>query len=193
MQRVSLPESRRGGLVTQGAIMKVTADGTVTSPVVRGIFVNERILARHIPPPPPSVPAVEPDIRGAVSIRDQLAKHSSDETCANCHAKIDPAGFALENLDPVGLWRTAYGNRQELRKGRSFRVSRPEGKSFQALWEWKKIYAQQPARLSKAFAQHLLTYATGAPPQFSDQRDLQQVVERSPGKKALAPVPLFTP
>jgi hypothetical protein len=178
VQKVTLPKAARGGLVTQASIMKVTANGTVTSPVVRGVFVNERILGRHISPPPPGVPAVEPDIRGAISIRDQLAKHSSDETCASCHAKFDPAGFALENLDPVGLWREVYGTSNKSAKVDPSGVT-PEGKPFNALWEWKKIHAEQPARLSKAFAQHLLTYATGAPPQFSDEQDLQQVVDRA--------------
>ena len=179
VQKVTLPKSHRGGLVTQAAIMKVTANGTTTSPVVRGIFVNERILGRHIPPPPPSVPAVEPDIRGAVSIRDQLAKHSNDETCAACHAKIDPAGFALENLDPVGRWRVAYGKADKKAAKVDPSGVTPDGQPFEALWDWKNIYAKQPDTLTKAFAQHLLTYATGAPPQFSDQRDLQQVVERA--------------
>jgi cytochrome c551/c552 len=110
LQKVSLkPEAKRGGLVTQGAILKVTADGTSTSPVVRGVFVNERILGNHIPPPPPGIPAIEPDIRGATSIRDQLDKHRNNESCASCHQTIDPPGFALENYDPVGIWRKGYG------------------------------------------------------------------------------------
>jgi hypothetical protein len=110
LQKVTLAsQSKRGGLVTQGAILKVTADGTSTSPVVRGVFINERILGNHIPPPPPGIPAIEPDIRGATSIRDQLDKHRNNESCASCHQTIDPPGFALENYDPVGLWRSAYG------------------------------------------------------------------------------------
>jgi hypothetical protein len=110
LQKVKLdPASKRGGLVTQGAVLKVTADGTSTSPVVRGVFINERILGNHIPPPPPGVPAIEPDIRGATSIRDQLDKHRNNESCASCHQTIDPPGFALENYDPVGVWRSGYG------------------------------------------------------------------------------------
>ncbi len=179
VQKVTLPESHPGGLVTQAAIMKVTANGTTTSPVVRGVFVNERILGRHIPPPPPGVPAVEPDIRGAVSIRDQLAKHSNDETCAACHAKIDPSGFALESFDPVGRWRIAYGDASKKAAKIDPSGITPDGKSFEAIWDWKAIYAKQPDRLTKAFAQHLLTYATGAPPQFSDQGDLLQVVKHA--------------
>jgi hypothetical protein len=176
IQRVSLKKSERGGLVTQGAILKVTANGTTTSPVVRGVWVSERILGMHVPPPPPNVPAVEPDIRGAVSIRDQLEKHSSDPSCAACHAKIDPAGFALENFDPVGNWRTKYGSHKKAAivdpSGRA-----PTGEPFKGLEEWKAIYAAKPALLARAFASQFATYATGAAPGFSDRAELDRIVE----------------
>src|SRR5205814_3735948 len=100
LRRVALPAgSPRGGLMTQAAVLKVTANGTTTSPVLRGAWIMERMLGKPPPPPPPSVPAVEPDIRGAQTIREQLDKHRTLPTCAACHAKIDPAGFALENFD----------------------------------------------------------------------------------------------
>src|ERR1043166_9074667 len=109
LRRTPLPEkSVRGGLMTQAAVLKVTANGTTTSPVLRGAWIMERILGKPPPPPPPSVPAVEPDIRGAVTIRQQLEKHRTLETCNACHAKIDPAGFALENFDVMGGWRDRY-------------------------------------------------------------------------------------
>ena len=94
--------------MTQAAVLKVTANGTTTSPVVRGAWIMERILGRKPPPPPPSVPALDPDIRGAVTIRQQLDKHRTQENCKACHAKIDPAGFALENFDVMGGWRGRY-------------------------------------------------------------------------------------
>src|SRR5207253_4872016 len=109
LQRVPLPkESPRGGLMTQASVLKVTANGTTTSPVLRGAWIMERILGKPPPPPPPNVPAVEPDTRGAVTIRQQLDKHRSLETCSACHAKIDPAGFALENFDVMGGWGDYY-------------------------------------------------------------------------------------
>lgn len=98
----------RGGIITQGSVLKVTANGTTTSPIVRGVWVLENILGEHVLPPPDNVPAVEPDIRGAVSIRDQLDKHRSIEACMVCHRKIDPPGFGLENYDVVGGWREHY-------------------------------------------------------------------------------------
>src|ERR1044071_6908275 len=102
------PDSPRGGLMTQAAVLKVTANGTTTSPVLRGAWIMERILGQKPPPPPPSVPAIEPDTRGAVTIRQQLDKHRTLAACNACHAKIDPAGFALENFHVMGGWRDHY-------------------------------------------------------------------------------------
>ncbi|MEM0968936.1 MAG: DUF1588 domain-containing protein, partial [Verrucomicrobiota bacterium] len=178
MQRVSLPPGAfRGGLVTQGAVLKVTADGTSTSPIVRGAFIGERILGFEIPPPPPNIPAVEPDIRGAVSIRDQLDKHRNDTSCASCHQKIDPPGFALENYDPVGLWRTKYGKARIDPSGRTL-----EGQSFADVREWKDIYRKQPDLLTRNLVRQLLTYGTGAPLRFSDRPEIEEMV-RSLKKK----------
>src|SRR6185369_10202178 len=107
-RRVDFPaDSPRGGLLTQASILKVTANGTTTSPVIRGAWVIENLLGIHVPPPPP-VPAVEPDLTGATTLRQQLDKHRNDASCASCHRKIDPAGFALENFDAIGGWRDSY-------------------------------------------------------------------------------------
>ncbi len=109
IQRVPVQAgTHRGGLLAQGAILKVTANGTHTSPVLRGVWVARRVLGVDIPPPPANVPAIEPDIRGAKTIREQLAKHRSQGECASCHSKIDPLGFALENFDAAGKWRDVY-------------------------------------------------------------------------------------
>src|SRR5207302_7523111 len=102
------PDSHRGGALTQAAVLKVTANGTNTSPVVRGAWVLDKILGTPPSPPPKDVPAIEPDIRGATTIREQLAKHRKIASCAACHAKIDPPGFALENFDVIGGWRDNY-------------------------------------------------------------------------------------
>ena len=178
LQKVSLQEKNvRGGLLTQGAILKVTADGSSTSPIVRGVFVNERILGEHLAPPPPDVPAIEPDIRGAVSIRDQLDKHRSNESCYSCHKTIDPPGLALENFDPVGKWRTRYG----LGKGAAVDAAgaTPEGERFADILAWKKIYAQRDDQLARAWTEHFLTYATGAPMRFSDHAAVDEIVAAS--------------
>jgi hypothetical protein len=185
LQKVMLkPEAKRGGLMTQGAILKVTADGTSTSPVVRGVFVNERILGNHIPPPPPGIPAIEPDIRGATSIRNQLEKHRHNESCASCHQTIDPPGFALENYDPVGLWRKGYGKDSKGAKIDPSGVT-PEGATFTDLATWQQIYTQQPQRLARGFATHFLTYAIGAPPRFSDEAALDEIAKKTTNLRSI--------
>src|SRR5437868_8286494 len=94
--------------MTQASVLKVTADGTRTSPVLRGKWVLERIIGKPPAPPPADVPSLEPDIRGATTIRQQLDKHRNIAACASCHVHIDPPGFALENFDPIGGWRDYY-------------------------------------------------------------------------------------
>ena len=110
----------RGGFLTQAAVLKVTANGTATSPVLRGVWVMERILGIPRQPPPPNVPAVEPDATGAVTIREMIEKHRADAACASCHAKMDPPGLALENFDAIGGWRDRYrlaGQPKKIRVG----------------------------------------------------------------------------
>src|SRR5205823_12339595 len=108
-RKVTLPRgSHRGGVLTMASVLKVTANGTTTSPVTRGVWVMERILGTPPPKPPADVPSLEPDIRGATTIREQLAKHRQIASCASCHAKIDPPGFALESFDVIGGWRDFY-------------------------------------------------------------------------------------
>jgi len=98
----------RGGFLTQASVLKVTANGTATSPVLRGVWVMERILGIPRLPPPPNIPAIEPDATGAVTIRQMIEKHRADTACASCHAKMDPPGLALENFDAIGGWREHY-------------------------------------------------------------------------------------
>lgn len=125
MRRVDLPaDSPRGGLLTHASIHKITANGTVTSPVPRGNFVLANILGRPAPPPPPGVAGLEPDIRGTTTIREQLTAHRDNAVCASCHQSIDPPGFALESFDPIGGFRTNY--RASLGRDEVRRVHRAE-------------------------------------------------------------------
>ena len=108
-RRVSLKDDKhRGGLLGMAAVLTVSANGVETSPVTRGAWVSENILGIKPPPPPDTVPAIEPDVSGTTTIRERLAKHSTDRACAECHRKIDPLGFSLESFDPVGRWRVNY-------------------------------------------------------------------------------------
>lgn len=180
LQKVLLSDSdRRGGLITHGSILKVTSNGNNTSPVIRGVWISERLLGEHIPPPPENVPAIEPDIRGAKSIREQLAKHKNDENCASCHRKIDPPGFALENFDPSGRWRSHYGGwKQRKNKNRlidaGFEMS--NGKKFNGLQQFKALLLKDRKKLAVNVAEKLMTYGTGAAIQFSDRDDIEECV-----------------
>lgn len=181
-QRIALePNSYRGGLLGQGAILKVTANGTETSPVIRGVWVSERILGCEIPPPPSSVPAIEPDIRGATTIREQLAKHRESTECAACHTNIDPPGFALENFDATGRWREFYPKveRGKLVNGQPINASyvTSDGKAFADVVEFRDIYSEKTTDIAKGFAAHLIAYGTGREVTFSDRIELDQIIE----------------
>jgi hypothetical protein len=201
-RKVSLrPEQRRGGVLTHGSVLKVSANGTNTSPVVRGIYVMERILGLHPSPPPPGTPGVEPDIRGAQTLRQQLDKHRNLETCNGCHRVIDPPGFALEHYDAAGGWRENYRslgkdfpkpppeltggvNNVQWRIGPAVDASgtTPDGKPFKDLTEYKKILLAQPARFTRALAEKLAVYGTGRGMGFSDRTELDRIATSVAGK-----------
>jgi hypothetical protein len=184
------PESHRGGVMTQASVLKVTADGTRTSPVLRGKWVLERIIGKPPANPPPDVPPIEPDIRGTTTIRQQLDKHRAIASCASCHAHIDPPGFALENFDPIGNWRTYYRTAVQTRKGlvRGTRYNQgpdveqggqmADGRAFRDIEEFKKLLLTDADRdqIVRNVAQKLLTYATGASIQFADREVVEQIV-----------------
>ena len=121
LRKVALPpDAHRGGVITHGSILKLTTNSSYTSPVKRGTWILERIIGKPPSPPPPNVKAVEPDIRGATTIREQLDKHKNVAVCASCHVHIDPPGFALENFDIVGGWRDRYRVKQGGEKGTDY-------------------------------------------------------------------------
>jgi hypothetical protein len=179
------PRDHRGGVVTQGAVLKVTANGSNTSPVVRGVWVSERLLGTPIPPPPDNVPAIEPDIRGATSIRDQLAKHREQQSCAVCHRKIDPPGFALENFDPAGQWRERYpaGDRRDAGPRIDASYILPDGREFQQGDEFRALVAAEPRKLAGNLAEKLLIYGTGAPLSFADREAAEQIADAAAGEE----------
>ena len=197
LRRVSLPpDSPRGGLLTQASILKVTANGTTTSPVVRGVWIMERIVGQPRTPPPPGVPALDPDIRGAHTIREQLDRHRTQASCAACHAKFDPAGFALESFDVMGGWRERYRATGEGvpekgigHNGQKFAFTEalpvdcsgelPDGRKFKDVREFKQLLLQDEPRIARNLATQLIVYATGAPIRFSDRAPLEQILRQT--------------
>ena len=186
-------QSMRGGLLTQASVLKVTANGTTTSPVKRGAWVMTRLLGKPPPPPPPNVPALEPDIRGATTIREQLDRHRNQETCSACHRNIDPAGFALESFDVMGAWRDryrAFGNGDPVKgighNGLKYHFcvgpavdpsgELPDGRRFQNVQDLKSCLLQDEAQLARNLTRQLVIYATGAPIQFSDRVQIANIL-----------------
>ena len=162
----------RGGLLGMAAVLTVSANGVETSPVTRGVWVSENILGVQPPPPPDKVPAIDPDVSGANNIRERLAKHRADVTCAECHRKIDPLGFSLESFDPTGRWRTNYpGPAKSKTSGSLIDCSGefPSGETYKDFTEFKKIISSTRQDL---FVRHLisqfLAYATGRLMESSD-------------------------
>jgi hypothetical protein len=190
------PGCVRGGLMTQASILKVTANGTTTSPVKRGAWIMTRLLGEPPPPPPAGVPAVEPDIRGATTIREQLSQHRNQATCAACHKNIDPAGFALESFDVMGAWRDRYrsvgagekvkgsghnGINDHYGWGLSVDPSGelPDGRTFRNVRELKQLLLADPELLARNLAQQLTIYATGAPIRYSDRPGIAKMLAQN--------------
>ncbi len=183
-RKVAIPTDHpRGGLATQASILKLTANGINTSPVPRGLWVLESLLGEHLPPPPDVVAAVEPDVSGAKTIRDQLDAHRHTEACAACHRKIDPPGFALENFNAIGGWDTHYrplspqAARKPRRKVDAAGVT-ADGIKFDGVNEFKLELLKQPELVYHAVAEHLLTYGVGRKMSFSDRAELRELTRQ---------------
>ena len=201
IRRVMLPAGcPRGPFLTQASILKITANGTTTSPVPRGAFVMDRLLGQPPEPPPPNIPAIEPDVRGAKTIREQLDKHRSVAACASCHAKMDPPGFALESFDVIGGFRTRYrsiGAGDKAPRGSidpfigiSFKLGPnvdasgvlPDGRTFSGINEFQDLLAADSGLLLKNLARQFAIYGTGRNVSFSDREPLAVIVANTQKK-----------
>ena len=175
-ERVTLlPEHRRGGLLGQGSILTLTANGIETSPVVRGVWVLENILGTPPAPPPPDIEPFEPDTRGTTSLREQLNRHRTVETCADCHQKIDPVGFALEFFDPVGGFRETYPGRTVNALPVDGAGSLPGGETFEDERGLKQILLSRSNQFAETLTEKLLTYATGRSMRFQDRAEIARI------------------
>lgn len=156
-QRIKFNTPLRGGLLGQGSVLTVSANGIETSPVTRGVWVLENILGTPPAPPPDNVPPIDPDIRGAKSMREILAKHRDNPACFECHRKIDPLGFALESFDPIGALRTSYEKGGPIDTAGEL----PGGQRFADLAQLKKILVGRKDQFARMLTERLLTYACG--------------------------------
>jgi hypothetical protein len=192
-RRVDLPEeSPRGGILTQAAVLKVTANGTVTSPVTRGNFVLTSILGTPPLPPPPTVGSIEPDTRGQTTIREILAAHRDTDTCNKCHREIDPPGFALESFDPIGGFRTRYranasGRSSFFSGGKTYKDGpavdasgvTADGKEFSGIREFKQHLLNEKEQIARHFISQLVVFSTGGEIQFADREEVEAILERT--------------
>jgi hypothetical protein len=173
--RVRLPDSRRGGLLGQASVLTLTANGVDTSPVIRGVWVLENILGAPPPPPPPNVPTIEPDIRGATTVREQLQKHRESATCRSCHRQIDPPGFALESFNAIGQWRGHYQKNS---------VATPVdasgefgGVEFKDVGGFKKELLKHQEQFARCLVEKLLIHALGRELEITDRPHIRKIVE----------------
>lgn len=209
-RRIDVDQTRnpRGGFLTMAAVCKVTANGSTTSPVKRGAWVRKKLFGQPPQPPPPNTPAIEPDLRGTTTIRQQLAKHRDDPACASCHATFDPPGFALEAYDVIGglrgFYRATEGTRNpdiqmifrsylspkgEFKNHYSFRDGLSidasgellDGRKFESFREYQAILADETPALSRNLANQLVMYFTGAPVSFADRAAIDDLLQRAGG------------
>lgn len=204
IRRVPRPQdSVRGGVLTQASVLKVSADGTRTSPVLRGVWILNHLFGNPPPPPPANVAAVEPDVRGASTIREVLAKHRADPSCSRCHNLIDPPGFALESFDVLGTHRDWYRTRErggryvkkklhpfaptsvQYRQGPNVDPSgtMPDGRKFSDVREYKKLLLADETAMAKALTGLLLSYSLGRELGFSDRAEVERIVASVRDKK----------
>lgn len=196
LREVQLPDgSPRGGVLAQAAVMKVTANGNNTSPVVRGVWVLERLLGIHPQPPPPGVSGVEPDVRGASTLRELLDKHRDSSSCNACHKLIDPPGFALERFNPIGGWRDRFrslgegekvdlqinNRRVRYKLGRTVDAAGqlPDGRVFGDYFEFRDFLAADADTLARNLVAKFLTFSTGREMGFSDRSEIEEIVSES--------------
>ena len=179
-QRVALkPEDHRGGLLTMGAVLGLTSDGTRHRPVHRGVWVSETIFGKTPPPPPANVSAIEPSPPESpkATLRQKIEAHRNNVNCAACHAKIDPLGLAWDNYDAIGQWRTL--EKVALGRGSDPIIDpsgeMPDGRQFKDSVQFKTLLLEDRDKVARAFIEHLCTYALRRVLTVDDQDDLKAI------------------
>ena len=172
-QRVALQGVSRGGILTHASVLTVTSNPTRTSPVKRGRWVLEQVLGSPPPPPPPDVPELEEDHEAitGTTLRERLEQHREDPACANCHAKMDPIGFALENYNAIGAFRTKEG---ELEIDTTAEL--PDGTSFDGIADLKQILKDRKQQFVRCLTEKMLTYALGRGLEYYDRPTVDRIV-----------------
>ena len=172
-RRVTLSDEQRWGLLGKGAILTVTSYATRTSPTLRGKWVLENILGTPPPPPPPDIPSLKEDEKAQkLSMRERMEQHRTNPACATCHQAMDPLGFALENFDAIGRWRTASEDKTSLDVSGEL----PNGAKFSGPAELRKVLLSQRDQFAATFTQKLLTYALGRGVEYYDMPAVRKIL-----------------
>lgn len=176
-RRVDITDGRRGGVLGLGAVQMLTSPGTRTSPVLRGSWVLGTLLGTPVPAPPPNIPSLDNaggKNKSQLSLRDKLALHRADPTCAACHNVIDPIGFSLEHYDRLGRWRDVD------EKGKPIDASgkTAEGKAFDGIAGFKKLILERKRDFARQTTNKMLGYALGRSLGDRDDGTIEAIVDR---------------
>mgnify|MGYP001429446993 CR=1 FL=1 len=183
-QRVSLkPEDHRGGLLTMGAVLGLTSDGTRHKPVNRGIWVSEAILGKTPPTPPANVDPIEPvPPKGTkITIRQRIEAHAKNPNCVACHRKIDPLGLAFDQYDAIGQWRIREQVPTGVGEDPLVDASgvMPDGRKFADSVQFKQLLLEDRDKIARAFIEHLCTYGLRRVLTMDDREDVQSIVDEA--------------
>lgn len=172
MRRIELPDARRGGLATMGAMLAATSPPGRTSPVARGAWVVENLLGEELPPAPASVPELKVDDEKR-TVRQELEAHRSSKACAGCHKKIDPYGFVFENYDPLGSWRDKEGGNPV-----DASAEIEDGTKLNGIVEFKKYLRDERGDdFARALTEKLLEFALGREVQYYDEELIRTILK----------------
>jgi hypothetical protein len=177
-RRVTLADENRKGLLGQGSILMVTSYANRTSPTIRGKWLLENLLGAPPPPPPPNVPSLmdRNETGRILSMREQMEKHRANAACAVCHRNMDPLGFALENFDAIGKWRTTSGatNTPVDASGEL-----PDGAKFNGPAELRDVLLSKPTQFASTVTEKLLTYALGRGVEYYDAPAVRKILRQA--------------
>lgn len=185
IRRIEVPrDGRHGGLLGMSAVMMSTANGVDTQPVLRGVWLLENVLGTPPPEPPDAVPALTPDVNSKATVKQRLAAHMADESCAVCHRSIDALGFALESFDPLGQWRDHYPVFSEVdgktTKEDGLKVDTtgvlPDGTQIKDVRDLKRWFSDNPEVFARCLSEKLLTYATGRKMSYRERDVIAKIV-----------------
>jgi hypothetical protein len=175
-KRVVTADSRYGGVITNAAMLSMTSGPKRTQPVARGAWIIEVIFNDPPEPPPNDIPPLDEDFaQEDLTIREKFAVHRENASCAGCHSKLDPFGFALENFDITGRWRDKYENGRDVdSSGTLMRRHK-----FDGVVQFKELIVREDRRFAKAFTSHLLRFALSRELGPADSITINSIVDRS--------------